>query len=500
MISPELRAEIRRLFFGEHWPVGTIASELHVHPDAVHHVVDHQGLFHTLREVRPSILDSYKPWILDVLEKHPRLRATRLFAMVRARGYSGSVVQLRRYVRTVRPRRHEAYFKLRPLPGEQAQVDWANFGRISIGHARRALSCFVLVLSWSRALFARFFLDQTLESFLRGHVEAFGFFGGVPRSALYDNLKSVVLERIGDHIRFHPRFLEMAGHYHFAPKPCAPYRGNEKGRAERTIQYVRHSFFAARSFSSVSDLNAQLLTWIETTAHVRKVPTDPSGNLVHEAFEEERTYLLPLPEHPFESDRVLAVRSGKTPYIRFDLNDYSIPHDWTEKPLTLAASETLVRILHADQELARHARSYDRGQTIEDPAHLAALAREKRRAQELRGRDRVINRCSKADAFFEALALRGEPLASHSFRLGKLLDRYGAEDLDSALADALSRGAISAASVAHILDQRAHARKRPPPLDPVLPDDPRVRDLRLTPHNLKPYDALSNPDEEEDPK
>src|SRR5207245_1181542 len=84
----------------------------------------------------------------------------------------------------------------------------------------------------------------TLESFLRGHVEAFAALQGVPRTILYDNLKSVVLERVGDHIRFHPHVLELAGHYHFAPQPCAVARGNEKGRVERFIGFLRHAFFA----------------------------------------------------------------------------------------------------------------------------------------------------------------------------------------------------------------------------------------------------------------
>jgi transposase len=132
--------------------------------------------------------------------------------MVRDRGYPGSAVQVRRYVRTVRPSaRTEAYLRLETLPGEQAQVDWGNFGALQIGRARRQLSCFVLVLSWSRGMYARFALDQALESFLHAHVEAFTTLGGTPRTILYDNLKSVVLERVGDHIRFHPRMLELAG-------------------------------------------------------------------------------------------------------------------------------------------------------------------------------------------------------------------------------------------------------------------------------------------------
>ena len=494
MIAPELRARIRRLYFAEHWKMGTIAAELDVHRDTVRAAVEADRFVRSGAQLRPTLLDPYKPFLATTLEQYPRLRATRLYDMVRSRGYAGSVIQLRRYVRTVRPSaRAEAYLRLHTLAGEQGQVDWGNFGKFKVGHTQRALSCFVLVLSWSRALYARFALDQTLESFLRGHVEAFSALQGCPRVLLYDNLKSVVLERIGDHIRFHPRVLELAGHYHFAPQPCAVACGNEKGRVERTIRYLRDAFFAARRFSSVGDLNTQLARWIAETAHARPVPGDPSGRRVADALEEERARLLPLPADPFACDVVRAVTSGKTPYVRFDGNDYSIPHPLVHKPLTLLASEHLVRLLDGTTEVARHARSYDRGQPIEDVTHLAALAHAKRAAHELRGRDRLRTACAHADAFIEALALRGEPLAGHTAQLLRLLDRYGTAELEAALTDALARGAISAASVAYVLDQRTRARHAPPPLTVVLPDDPRVRDLRVTPHALTAYDALCTP-------
>jgi transposase len=414
--------------------------------------------------------------------------------MLRDRGYPGTAVQVRRYVRLVRPAaRAEAYFRLDTLPGEQGQVDWGNFGALQLGRARRILSCFVLVLSWSRAVYARFALDQTLESFLRGHVEAFAALGGVPRTLLYDNLKSVVLERAGDHIRFHPRLLELAGHYHFAPQPCAVARGNEKGRVERTIQYLRHAFFAARHFTSIADLNAQLAQWIADTAHQRPVPEDPTRRPVAVALAEEQPRLLPLPEHPFACDLVRAVVSGKTPYLRFDGNDYSIPHTLIRHPLTLVASEHTVRILDGSTEVACHARTYDRGHRIELATHLAALTAAKHRAHELRGRDRLRQACPQADAFLDALARRGEVLARHTLALLRLLDQYGAAALDAALADALARGALSAPSVAHLLDQRARARLAPPPLPVLLAGDPRVRDLRVIPHRLTDYDALLTP-------
>lgn len=503
MIDVEQVARIRRLFFAEHWKVGTIAAELGVHHDAVRRAIDVDRFASGTRRVPASRLDPYKDFVREVLDRHPRLRATRLHEMVRARGYAGSVVQLRRYVATVRPTaRAEAYLRLRTFPGEQGQVDWGHFGKLRIGSALRPLSCFVLVLGWSRAVYARFFLDQTLESFLRGHVLAFEALGGVPRVLLYDNLKTAVLERQGEHIRFHPHLLELAGHYHFAPQPCAPYRGNEKGKVERTIQYLRHSFFDARHFSTLSDLNAQLADWIDRIALVRPVPGDPDRRVVRAALDEERPRLLPLPQHPFSCDRVAPIRSGKTPYIRFDLNDYSIPHEIVGRPLTLSASESEVRVADATGTVvARHARVWGRGEIVEDPAHLARLAAEKRRARDLRGRDRLRSVCKQADAFLEALARRGEILAATTARLGRLLDHYGPAELDVALADVIERGALSADSVAHVLDQRARARRAAPPLDVPLPDDPRIRDLRVTPHPLAAYDRLSaRPEDDNEPR
>jgi hypothetical protein len=214
------------------------------------------------------------------------------------------------------------------------------------------------------------------------------------------------------------------------------------------------------------------------------------------ALEEERPRLLALPEHPWNCELVKPVASGKQPYIRFDRNDYSIPHWLAGKPLSLVASEELVRITNGTGHVfATHARNYDEKQVIEDAAHIEELAREKRRAHELRGRDRLRASCPSADAFIEALALRGEHLGGQVSRLLKLLDRYDKGELEAALKDALARGAIGAASVAHVLDQRARARSRAPKLDVVLPDDPRVRDLRVTPHALDAYDALAKPKE-----
>ena len=492
MTAPEEHARIRRLHFAEHWKVGTIATQLGLHHDTVEAALRDTPLGRRdTSHLGPTKLGPYKDFIAQTLEAHPRLTGMRVHEMIRARGYPGSYVQVKRYVRQVRPvPRVEAFLRLSTLPGEQAQVDWGCFGKVQVGNATRALSCFVLVLSHSRGMYAGFFLDQTMESFLRGHVAAFTALGGVPRSILYDNLKSVVLERQGDAIRFHPRLLEMAGHYHFAPKPCAPYRGNEKGKVERTIRYLRDSFFAARAFHGVADLNAQLLRWRDQVAHARKVPGDVTGRTVARALAEEQPRLLPLPVHLFPTDVVRPVSSGKTPYVRFDGNDYSIPHTLVREPLVLVASTAEVRLLKGETEVARHARSWSKGDVLEEASHLAALAKQKARAHELRGRDLLRSRCKQAEPLLSALAARGDNLGHHTARLLSLLERYGPLELDVAIAETTARGALGAASVAHVLDQRRRGRGTPPPLLHVLPDDPRVQNQRVTQHSLADYDEL----------
>src|SRR5271163_443660 len=257
-IPPDIEAQILRYYHAERWRIGTIAKQLRVHRDTVARVLAQAGLPRIERLRRPSKIDPYLPFIHETLAKFPTLRASRLHVMVQERGYRGGQSQFRHIIACHRPRPSaEAYLRLRTLPGEQAQVDWGHFGHVVIGRARRSLMAFVIVLSFSRQIFLRFYLDARMENFLRGHVGAFTAWGGVPRVLLYDNLKSAVLERRGDAIRLHPTLPGFAGHYRFEPRPVAVARGNEKGRVERAFGYVRGAFFAARSFIDLDDLNAQ---------------------------------------------------------------------------------------------------------------------------------------------------------------------------------------------------------------------------------------------------
>jgi transposase len=492
MISPETRALIRRYFYAEHWKVGTIASELGVHPDTVRNAIESER-FHSA-SMRPSLADPYLGFVRQTLDEHPRLRATRIHAMLRDRGYTGSIVQLRRAVARLRPRQQEPFLQLHTLAGEQAQVDWAHFGHVMVGRAKRALSCFVMTLSYSRALYLEFFFDQTMENFLRGHVHGFEAWGGQPRVILYDNLKSVVLERRGDQIHFHPRLIELTGHYHFAARPCQVRAGNQKGRVERAIRYVRDSFWAGRVFTTLAECNRQAWLWRDEVAHQRRWPGGDHRTVV-EAFAEEQPRLLPPAQHPFSTECMVPVQSRKTIYVRFDLNDYSIPPQAVGRPLTLAASDTTVRILDGSVELARHVRSYDRHQLVLDPAHQDAVLALKRKAFHATPTGRLEQAVPESRELLDLAFAQGESAGTQTAQLMKLLDHHGAAALRRAIQEALARNTPRASSVAFLL--RRQPRTAPAALD--LSRHPHLATLHVRPQDLETYDQLARHtgDEEE---
>jgi transposase len=492
MISPEVRAEIRRYFYAEHWKIGTIARELNLHPDTVRNAIETQRLGGG-QPVRPSVVDPYLGFIRETLEQHPRLRATRIYHMIRDRGYSGSVVQLRRAVTRLRPQIREPFLRLDAFAGEQAQVDWAHFGHVMVGRARRALSCFLMTLSWSRALYLEFFFDQTTENFLRGHVHAFEAWNGQPRVLLYDNLKSAVLERRGGHVLFNPRLVELSAHYHFAPRACQVRAGNQKGRVERAVRYVRDSFWAGRSFTTLAECNRQAWHWRDEVAHQRRWPGE-DGRTVAEVFAEEQPRLMPLALHRFSTDRIEAVCSRKAIYVRFDLNDYSIPPHAVGRPLTLVASDTTVRLLDGTVEIARHARTYDRNQQVLDPAHREALLKIKRKAFHGTPGGRLEQAVPESKTLLDLAFAQGESAGNQTGQLLKLLEEYGPAALRRAIVEALERDTPRACSVAWLL--RRQPRRQRVALD--LSSHPEAQSVDVRPHRLETYDELARTEADDD--
>lgn len=496
-IDKVLEAKILRCHFVEQWGVHTIATQLGVHHSTVDRVLSQAGMPKAERSRRPSILDPYTPFLVETLAQYPKLTAARLYAMARQRGYPGGPSHFRAQVAQLRPRKPaEAYLRRRTLPGEEGQVDWAHFGQVQIGRASRPLLAFVMVLSWSRQIFLHFYLNQRMESFLRGHVEAFTAWGGLPRVLLYDNLKSAVLERRGDAIRFHPTLLDLAAHYRFEPRPVAVARGNEKGRVEKAVRFIRDRFFAARPWTDIDDLNAQAEAWCRGESADRQCPEDPDLT-VREAFAQERASLLGLPENPFPTEDCLDVSVGKTPYIRYDLNDYSVPHTQVRRTVRVMATRTLVRVLADGREIARHPRRYGQGEQIEDPAHLEALVDAKRQARQHRGQDRLAHGAPSSQELLQEAARRGHPLKRIVSQLVQLLEDYGAAALEQAIAEALHNDVPHPNAVRQVLERRREARHQPPALALSLHE--KAHAIVVRPASLADYDHLDSEDGEDDP-
>jgi transposase len=496
VVSSDIEAQILRYHHVERWPVGTIATQLKIHHDVVRRVLERGGGVLPRTVIRPSLIDPYRPFVVQTLEKFPRLTATRIYAMVRERGYQGGVDHFRRTVGTLRPHPSvEAFQRLRTLPGEQGQVDWGHFGHVEIGRAKRPLMAFVMVLSYSRQIFLRFYLDARMENFLRGHASAFDIWQGVPRVVLYDNLKSAVLERRGDAIRFNPALLSFAAHYRYEPRPVAVARGNEKGRVERAIRYVRDAFFAAREFNGLDDLNRQAEAWCNGMAADRRCPGEPDRT-VRTVFADEAPRLLKLPDNPLPLHERVEVKVGKTPYVRFDLNDYSVPHDHARRTLTVLADPHELRIVDGTQVLATHRRSYDKGAQIEDAAHIKRLAEQKHAARQHRGTDRLLQAVPAAQDLLVRAAERGANIGGITVALLRLLDQYGAAEMTIAVREALARGVPHHNAVLFALECRRQDRGEPPPIEIDLPSHVKDRDQPVTTHALDTYDQLTEAGDE----
>jgi transposase len=485
--TAETEAEIRRLFHAEHWRVGTIASQLAVHEDVVRRVL---GLLDRVRRAprpRPRLVDPYADFIAETLSRYPRLRSTRLGDMVKARGYGGSVRTLRNYVAEVRPRpRHEVYLRTDPLVGEQAQVDWAYAGDVQVPGGRRPLWLFVMVLAWSRALWGEFVLDLSVHSLLRSLARAATHFGGCCRQWLFDNPKTVVLERHGDAVRFHPLLLELSGRFHVQLRVCAPRKANQKGRVERAIRYLRDRFLAGRQIIGVEQGNRALDAFRDDIAAQRPHPTQP-GRTVRQCFLEERTKLLPLPDPLPSTDLVTSTGADKTAFVRFDRNLYSVPAAYAEQTLTLVADDRILRFLDGTNAVGRHVRCWGRRQIIELPEHREEILARKRGAREAKGRDRLRAVVPDIDALFARWVEAGRNLGSMTARTLKLLDLYGDALVAEAVTEVLGRGVSDPGAVAQVCEQRRRAASRPVPLDVPLGD--HVPDRDVIPHDLETYDA-----------
>lgn len=488
MIDEHTKAEILRLRHVDEMKPGTIARTLSVHHSTVTRVLEGRE---PKKPKRRKAIDEVRGLLLAKLERYPDITASRLHEIARKAGYEGGPDHFRHEIARIRPRKPaEAFLRLKTVAGEEGQVDWGHFGTVQIGRAKRRLMAFVVVLSYSRAIFLRFYHDDAMGSFLRGHQAAFEFFQGVPRRMLYDNLKSAVISRYGDAILFNDELLRLSGKCLFEPRAAGVRRGNEKGRVERAIRFIRSSFWVARRFKDIHDLNEQALEWAMGPALDRKWPEDRSRT-VKEALAEERGALLPAPADLSPVEDVIDVRVPKWPYVRFDRNDYSVPCEHVRKMLVVRATDRDVRVLDGTRVVAHHRRNFGSGAIVENPEHVAELKRRKRRARKGAAMNRLLTRVPVVEELLRHLAERGMNIGSAVHNLTLLHDAYGRESLERAIQEAIRCEAFHIPAVRSILERISAPGSEPPRRQVSLAKDSKAAGIVVRMADYREFDRLT---------
>jgi transposase len=487
-IDSAVKATISRLYAAELWPVGTIASHLGIHRETVRRAIGlaQPGGPGTL--VRTSIIDNYRVFLEEQLKQYPRLRATRLYDMIRARGYKGSVRTVRHFVQGIRPRQTTtAYLNLTPLIGEQAQVDWAHVGNIEVQGGKRALWVFVMVLSYSRAVWAELVLDLTAASLRRSLIRATSFFKGTPRQWLFDNPKIVVIERQGQSIRFHPELLDLCALYHVEPHLCGVRKPQHKGRVERCIRYLRDRFFEGRDIFDVSLGNEQLMVFLQTTAMQREHPDLPQTTIA-QALTLEQASLLALPTPLPTMETCTPVRINKCAVARFDTNQYLVPSRYASKDLMISADDAVIRFLdEKNEEVAHYGRCWGRKQKRYEPMYQAELVAQRRAGRQGAGQQRLQQLVPNINTLFERWVAAGRNVGSMTSQVTHLLDIYGNNIFIEAATDMLNRDTHDPGALALLCDNLRKQQRRRVLTQEQLPD--HHLDKEVLQQGLETYDV-----------
>jgi transposase len=490
-MNAELWAEIKRLHRIERRRVSDIARQLRVDRKTVRKALVSERVPVAVRlRKEPTLLMPFTGYLQERLKAYPHLPATVLYQELQPQGYLGSLRILQDHLKGIRRQSKEVFLRIETTPGEQAQCDWANCGTVKIGRVLRKLSAFVMVLSYSRLLYVEFTLSQCLEDFIQCHLNAFQFFGGVPKKILYDNLKAVVLARLGADIRFNPAFMEFAGVCGFEPVPCNVRRGNEKGKVENGIYYLRVNFMPGRVLRW-PDVNEQVQAWLAETANVRKHRT--TGERPVSLWESEKPFLIPLPTRPFDATITRAVRSSHQALVRFEGNFYSVPHAYAYKTLILKATPTHMRLLSDTTEVAIHPRTFDRGVVVENPKHYEGILRTKRKHFGLILTKRFRELGPLANTFMEGLLRTESRPAQHLQQILNLIGTYGRQEVLSALEHAASCNVYGSNYVKSILLQRRAARGLPEIPSIHIPQRPDWNELTTEDPDLSVYDQAMEP-------
>lgn len=483
MISYQTFSQIRQMFDEKKFSAAQIAAELQLNLKTAEKWVQ-QTQYHQRRAARRSSkLDSFKGQIVAMLERHA-YTAQQVFQEIKTQKYGGGYSILKEFVRRVRPVRKPAYLTLEFAPGECAQVDWGSYGSIPVGGTRRRLSFFVMVFCYSRWMYLEFTLGQGMEQFLSCHQRAFQSCGGVTEKIMIDNLKTGVLSHPpGEKAQFHPRYLDFAAHYGFQPVACAVRKGNEKGRVENGVGYVKKNFLSGLELPSFEAVNPASDQWLRTVANVRIHGETHRKPL--EMFEEEKPKLKALPPLSYDAAVLMPVSASSRCRIVFQTNRYSIPHLYASQKLTLKTYPDRVSIFHHETLIATHPRSYDRRQDVHNPDHTKELLAQRHKARQQTLLLAFLNLTPQAQIYVRKLDEKRLNAPHHIQKIVALSEIYGVDPVARAIQDALTFDAYGCEYIANILEQRQRTPATPSALHLTHRQD--LLELEIPPADLTPY-------------
>lgn len=318
-------------------------------------------------------LGELQEWLL-VRAPEVRFNGRVLFEEARLKGFQGCYETVKRFLRPIRKEMQiasESAVRFETAPGQQGQVDWGS-SFVWLGEERVRVHFFVLVLGYSRRSFAHGYLNERLGNLLDGHLRAFEWFGGYPHELLYDNARTMVVDRQQEVIRLHPGFADFVEHHGFEARFCRPYRPRTKGKVESGVKYLKRNFLVGRRFRDLEHLNAELERWLQETADRRIHGTTHVAPIT--PFPEEASCLTSLNRaRPWTPSDQATRRVARDFRIDFQTNRYPVPPEATGKEVEVRVVGKDILILDGSKELVRYPRLEGTFQEAKAPFPIGSL-------------------------------------------------------------------------------------------------------------------------------
>jgi transposase len=462
-----------------------IAREMRLGRVTVKKYLENPVITIAARKPTVSKLSPYCDLIDSLLAEYPLMHAPVLLQRIQEKGFDGQITIVRDHLRKRREKvlnNRQVFIRFESASGKQMQVDWGHFDALCYGATKRKLYALAVIESYSRMLYVQFTHSQRQEVLHQGLLNAFRFFGTSPEEVVVDNMLTAVTERWGRLIRFNDAFLDFLRPFKITPVACNIRSPQEKGKIERSIQYIRQNFWPARTFADLMDVQNQVNQWRDTVANVRIHQT--TGEKPQDRF--AKIIPRPLPEGLPDCRETETVLVHKDFAVIFDGNQYTAPPWMVGKHLILKADFNTITLYHLQKQVTAHFRSWERKQRIELPSHREQVKKLQNKLWRQRDIALLSSLCPEAVDYLSALANARQPVQKTAAILLTLKDEYGEEALICAVRKAIAHKAYGAEYIRNILHQESTPKKQHPP---VKLKNEELNNLRLAAPSLAEYDA-----------